>query len=104
MPQIRLGMKWGSRGSLPRRKTPKPRKIDDVLRHSRTWRLAKSIFVWMPRLPTILVIGSQDFSMIWARGDVADMRTPRGPFDFAPKRCFAEPLRQPLGCRHSGSL
>jgi hypothetical protein len=31
MPQIRLVMKWASLGSLPRRKTLYPRKIDDVL-------------------------------------------------------------------------
>src|SRR6202030_4686944 len=39
-----------------------PGKIDDVLRQSATTRLAKSIFVKIPRLPTILVIGSQDTS------------------------------------------
>src|SRR5258707_501140 len=36
--------------------------MDDVLLHSITRRLAKSIFVWMPRLPTIRVTGSQDMS------------------------------------------
>jgi hypothetical protein len=64
MPQMRLVMKWASRGSLPFMKTLKPRKIDDVLLHSMTSRLAKSIFVWMPRLPTMRVIGSHDMSTI----------------------------------------
>src|SRR5262245_16102295 len=62
MPQMRLVMKWASRGSFPFRKTLKPRKIDDVLWHSATWRFAKSILVWMPRLPTMRVIGSHDIS------------------------------------------
>src|SRR4029077_17983905 len=35
---------------------------DDVLRQSATTRLAKSILVKIPRLPTILVIGSQETS------------------------------------------
>src|SRR5580693_2337796 len=39
-----------------------PRKMDDVLWHSTTWRFSKSILVKMPRLPTILVIGSQFIS------------------------------------------
>jgi hypothetical protein len=46
-------------------KTLNPRKIDDVLLHSITCRLAKSIFVWIPRLPTMRVIGSHDISTIW---------------------------------------
>src|SRR5580693_8629859 len=39
-----------------------PRKIDEVLWHSTTWRLSKSILVKMPRLPTMRVIGSQFIS------------------------------------------
>src|SRR6202161_4005758 len=39
-----------------------PRKIEEVLWHSATSRLAKSILVKMPRLPTIRVIGSQFIS------------------------------------------
>ena len=31
-----------------------------MLRHSSTLRLEKSIVVWIPRLPTIRVIGSQE--------------------------------------------
>ncbi len=62
MPQMRLVMKWASRGSLPRMNTLYPRKMDEVLWHSTTRRSAKSILVWMPRLPTIRVTGSQDIS------------------------------------------
>src|SRR6266511_2008854 len=62
MPQIRLVMKCASRGSLPFMNTLYPRKMDDVLLHSTTLRLAKSIFVWMPRLPTMRVTGSHDMS------------------------------------------
>src|SRR6185295_5005608 len=62
MPQIRLVMKWASRGSLPRKNTLYPRKMDEVARHSTTRRLSKSIFVWIPRLPTIRVTGSHDIS------------------------------------------
>src|ERR1700729_2235253 len=62
MPQMRLVIKWASRGSLPFMKMLYPRKIEDVLWHSATLRLPKSIFVKMPRLPTILVIGSQFIS------------------------------------------
>src|SRR5712664_3445866 len=36
--------------------------MDDVHRHSATCRLAKSILVWIPRLPTIRVMGSHDMS------------------------------------------
>src|ERR1700730_10857314 len=39
-----------------------PRKMDDVLWHSTTWRFSKSILVKMPRLPTIRVMGSQFIS------------------------------------------
>src|ERR1700723_3512045 len=39
-----------------------PRKMDDVLWHSATRRFSKSILVKIPRLPTILVIGSQFIS------------------------------------------
>jgi hypothetical protein len=45
MPQIRLVMKPASRGSLPFMNTEYPRKSEDVLWHSTTSRLAKSIFV-----------------------------------------------------------
>src|SRR5580700_5139836 len=62
MPQMRLVMKWASRGSLPFMKMLYPRKIDEVLWHSATWRFSKSIFVKIPRLPTIRVIGSQFIS------------------------------------------
>src|SRR5580693_8596318 len=59
---MRLVMKWASRGSLPFMKMLYPRKMDEVLWHSTTWRFSKSILVKMPRLPTILVIGSQFIS------------------------------------------
>src|SRR4030088_1592539 len=62
MPQMRLVMKWASRGSLPFIKMLYPRKIDEVLWHSATCLLAKSILVKMPRLPTIRVMGSQFIS------------------------------------------
>src|ERR1700721_2936641 len=62
MPQIRLVMKCASRGSLPFMKMLYPRKMDDVLWHSTTWRFSKSILVKMPRLPTMRVIGSQFIS------------------------------------------
>src|ERR1700688_4661922 len=62
IPQIRLVMKCASRGSLPFIKMLYPRKIDDVLWHSATCRFSKSIFVNIPRLPTIRVIGSQFIS------------------------------------------
>src|SRR5579862_3724072 len=39
-----------------------PRKIDDVLWHSATWRFSKSILVKIPRLPTMRVMGSQFIS------------------------------------------
>src|ERR1700723_1776561 len=55
-------MKCASRGSLPFMKMLYLRKMDDVLWHSTTWRFSKSILVKMPRLPTILVIGSQFIS------------------------------------------
>ena len=57
-------MKWASRGSLPFMKRLYPRKIDDVLWHSTTCRLAKSILVKIPRLPTMRVMGSQFISTI----------------------------------------
>src|ERR1700692_1616748 len=62
IPQIRLVMKCASRGSLPFMKMLYPRKIEDVLWHSATWRFSKSIFVKIPKLPTMRVIGSQFFS------------------------------------------
>src|ERR1700694_699140 len=62
MPQMRLVMKWASRGSLPFMKMLYPRKIDEVLRQSATIRFWKSILVKMPRLPTIRVIGSHETS------------------------------------------
>src|SRR5580704_17954064 len=62
MPQMRLVMKCASRGSLPFMKMLYPRKIEEVLWHSATWRLSKSILVKIPRLPTIRVIGSQFIS------------------------------------------
>src|SRR5215472_13803696 len=39
-----------------------PRKIDEVLWHSTTFFCLKSIFVYIPRLPTIRVMGSQAIS------------------------------------------
>src|ERR1700691_58433 len=62
MPQMRLVMKWASRGSLPFMKMLYPRKIDEVLWHSATSRFSKSILVKIPRLPTMRVIGSQFIS------------------------------------------
>src|SRR5579863_737086 len=62
IPQMRLVMKWASRGSLPFMKMLYPRKIEEVLWHSATWWFSKSILVKMPRLPTIRVIGSQFIS------------------------------------------
>src|SRR5580704_16441670 len=62
IPQIRLVMKWASRGSFPFMKMLYPRKIDEVLWHSATRRFSKSILVKIPRLPTIRVIGSQFIS------------------------------------------
>src|ERR1700729_2341688 len=62
IPQMRLVMKWASRGSLPFMKMLYPRKMDDVLWHSAPCRFSKSILVKMPRLPTMRVIGSQFIS------------------------------------------
>src|SRR5271156_3133672 len=62
IPQIRLVMKCASRGSLPFMKMLYPRKMDEVLWHSATCRFSKSIFVKIPKLPTIRVIGSQFMS------------------------------------------
>jgi hypothetical protein len=45
MPQMRLVMKCESRGSLPRMNTAYPRKMEEVLLHSTTSRLEKSILV-----------------------------------------------------------
>src|ERR1700735_2332141 len=42
-----------------------PRKMEEVLWHSATLRLPKSVLVKMPRLPTIRVIGSQFISTNW---------------------------------------
>src|SRR3954466_3378640 len=63
MPQIRLVMKWASRGSMPFMKMSKPRKSIDVDQHFRTCWLVKSISVWMPSDPTIRVTGSHDISL-----------------------------------------
>ena len=63
MPQMRLVMKCASRGSMPRMKMSKPRKIIDVLWHFSTCWLVKSISVWMPSDPTMRVIGSHDISL-----------------------------------------
>ena len=38
--------------------------MEEVLWHSTTFRLAKSILVKIPKLPTMRVIGSQDISTI----------------------------------------
>src|ERR1700722_17617609 len=62
IPQIRLVIKCASRGSFPFMKMLYPRKIDEVLWHSATVRFSKSIFVYIPKLPTIRVIGSHDIS------------------------------------------
>src|SRR5271154_6540241 len=62
IPQMRLVMKCASRGSLPFMKMLYPRKMDEVLWHSATWRFSKSILVKIPKLPTIRVIGSQFIS------------------------------------------
>src|SRR5665213_4248308 len=59
---MRLVMKWASRGSFPFMKMLYPRKMEDVLWHSATCLFSKSIFVKIPRLPTIRVIGSQFIS------------------------------------------
>src|SRR4029079_14958459 len=63
MPQMRLVMKCASRGSIPFMKMSNPRKTIDVLWHLRTRWFAKSISVWIPRLPTMRVIGSHDISL-----------------------------------------
>ena len=63
MPQMRLVMKCVSRGSIPFMKMSNPRKIIDVDQAFSTFLASKSISVWIPRLPTILVIGSQDISL-----------------------------------------
>src|SRR6476646_10733973 len=63
MPQIRLVMKWASRGSLPFMKMLYPRKIEEVLYASATTFCLKSILVYRPRLPTMRVIGSHDISV-----------------------------------------
>src|SRR3984957_1225223 len=64
IPQIRLVMKCASRGSLFFMKMLYPLKIEEVLWHSTTFRLVKSILVKIPKLPTMRVIGSQDISTI----------------------------------------
>src|SRR4029078_8392470 len=63
MPQIRLVMKWASRGSIPFMKMSNPRKIIDVEQHFRTCWFEKSISVWIPSDPTMRVIGSHDISL-----------------------------------------
>src|SRR5580692_2598223 len=62
MPQMRLVMKWASRGSLPFMKMLYPRKMEEVLWHWATFLASKSILVKIPRLPTMRVIGSQFIS------------------------------------------
>src|ERR1700690_3173572 len=56
---MRLVMKCESRGSFPFMNMLYPRNIDEVLWHSAMRRASKSIFVKMPKLPTMRVIGSQ---------------------------------------------
>src|SRR4051794_31243230 len=67
MPQMRLGMKGAARGSVPLMKMSEARKIIDVDQLFWTDWWAKSISVWIPRLPTIRVIGSQDISLTITR-------------------------------------
>src|ERR1700691_4299333 len=62
IPQMRLVMKCASRGSLPFMKMLYPRKMEEVLKHSATCLLSKSILVKIPKLPTMRVIGSQFIS------------------------------------------
>src|SRR6185295_19514143 len=62
IPQMRLVIKWASRGSFPFMKMLYPRKMEEVLWHSATFFASKSILVKMPRLPTMRVIGSQFIS------------------------------------------
>src|SRR3954454_9446908 len=62
MPQMRDVRKCVSRGSMPFMKMSTPRKIIDVEKHLLTFWLSKSISVWMPREPTMRVIGSHDIS------------------------------------------
>jgi hypothetical protein len=50
-----------------------PRKMEEVLWHSTTFRLVKSIFVKIPKLPTIRVIGSHDISTILAGFEVVSV-------------------------------
>src|SRR5580700_3104599 len=69
-------MKCASRGSFPFMKMLYPRKIDDVLWHSATRRFSKSILVKIPRLPTILVIGSQFISTKFRDFDGVSLLTP----------------------------
>ena len=64
MPQIRLLMKCVSRGSIPFMKMSNPRKTIDVDHAFSTFLASKSISVWIPRLPTMRVIGSHDISLI----------------------------------------
>src|SRR3984885_11170999 len=73
IPQIRLVMKCASRGSLFFMKMLYPRKIEEVLWHSTTFRLVKSILVKIPKLPTMRVIGSQDISTILAGFDAVSV-------------------------------
>src|ERR1700730_12574332 len=61
---MRLVIKCASRGSLFFMKMLYPRKVEEVLWHSTTFRLVKSILVKIPKLPTMRVIGSQDISTI----------------------------------------
>src|SRR6478672_9017443 len=63
MPQMRLVMKCVSRGSMPFMKMSNPRKIIDVEYAFSTFLASKSISVWIPRLPTMRVIGSHDISL-----------------------------------------
>src|SRR5262245_22557821 len=98
MPQMRLVMKWASRGSLPRMNTLYPRKMADVLLHSPTRRLAKSILVVMRRLPTIRVIGSHDISTTFLFSALMPDSPLRWLVVSWPLRGFGQ-----VGFRHSGS-
>src|SRR4051812_5719474 len=73
MPQMRDVMKWGSLGSFPFMKMLYPREIEEVLGHSTTLRLSRSIFVCRPRLPTMRVMGSHDMLMTRGGADGVDM-------------------------------
>jgi hypothetical protein len=82
MPQMRDVRKCVSRGSMPFMKMSNPRKIIDVDQHLLTLCESKSISVWMPREPTMRVIGSHDISrtpvLAWVPGvSMVAMSSPR---------------------------